>query len=139
QTANLLAAIRQVPFGVAEPAFGRDAGFYVFTLPLLRFLVTWGLMLCLVGLIATAVGYYLASQLRQERERQERAWLAEEPFALRRGRRAFEGVPERPALAWTTGAPHGTLALLGAGVFLALAVRFWLNTVELVYSPSGVV
>ncbi len=31
-----LKAIKGVPFGLKEPAFGRDVGFYVFTLPLLE-------------------------------------------------------------------------------------------------------
>src|SRR5262249_16945643 len=132
QTANLLAAIQQVPFGVVEPAFGRDAGFYVFTLPPLRALVTWALPLCLLRLIATAGGYYLAFQLQRERQRRERAWLAEEPLPLRYSRRALDDIPERPAPALTIGAPFGTLAHFGAGFFLALAARFWLNTVELV-------
>ena len=31
----------RVDFGVAEPQFGRDVGFYVFQLPFLSFLVDW--------------------------------------------------------------------------------------------------
>lgn len=47
------------PFGKVEPVFGQDAGFYVFTLPVLSFLQGWVLGVLLVVLIATVAYYFL--------------------------------------------------------------------------------
>lgn len=44
-------------FGVAEPIYGRDAGFYVFTLPALT-LVHQGLIILLLWIIATTIVLY---------------------------------------------------------------------------------
>lgn len=55
----VLAALNAVPFGVAEPAFGRDAGFYVFTLPVLSGLVGWAMGL----VVATLVAVWLVGQI----------------------------------------------------------------------------
>lgn len=45
-------AISQAPFGVADPQFGVDAGFFVFVLPAIEKLIAWAfqlVVLCLVG------------------------------------------------------------------------------------------
>ncbi len=51
--------IHQSPFGVAEPIFSKDAGFYVYSLPVYNFLVRWCSLA--LWLIAGIVGfsYYL--------------------------------------------------------------------------------
>ena len=46
-------------FGQTEPVFGQDAGFYVFTLPMLSFVQGWILGLLLLTLIATVAYYFL--------------------------------------------------------------------------------
>lgn len=51
-------------FGIADPQFHRDVGFYVFRLPFLSFLVDWLLVALLVLFIVTAVAYYLNGGLR---------------------------------------------------------------------------
>jgi uncharacterized membrane protein (UPF0182 family) len=51
-------------FGVRDPIFDLDAGFYVFRLPLYRFLVTWGAALTIVTLIGAASIYLLAQRIR---------------------------------------------------------------------------
>src|SRR5256885_6969471 len=48
----LLRYVNQVPFGTADPVFGRDIGFYFFTLPVLEFVRGW----LLVALIVIAIG-----------------------------------------------------------------------------------
>src|SRR5947199_8517360 len=48
----LLRWVNQVPFGATVPVFGRDIGFYFFTLPVLEFMRAW----LLVALIVIAVG-----------------------------------------------------------------------------------
>ena len=47
------------PFGQPEPVFGQDAGFYVFTLPMLSFLQGWVLGVLLLTLIVTVAFYFL--------------------------------------------------------------------------------
>ena len=48
----LLRYVNQVPFGIADPVFGTDIGFYFFTLPVLEFVRGW----LLVALIVIAIG-----------------------------------------------------------------------------------
>ena len=47
------------PFGQAESVFGQDAGFYVFTLPMLSFVQGWLLGMLLLTLVATIAYYFL--------------------------------------------------------------------------------
>ncbi len=47
------------PFGVADPIFSKDAGFYVFTLPLYSFLQKWCLAALFLVFIAVGLSYYL--------------------------------------------------------------------------------
>ena len=47
------------PFGQVDPVFGRDAGFYVFTLPVLSFIQGWLLGMLLLTLVATIAYYFL--------------------------------------------------------------------------------
>ena len=51
-------------FGYRDPIFGMDAGFYVFRLPFLRFLVGWLLVLLAVALLGTGLIYLIAGQVR---------------------------------------------------------------------------
>jgi uncharacterized membrane protein (UPF0182 family) len=48
-----------VPFGQTEPLFGKDLGFYVFTLPFLTYLQDWLLGLVFFTTIGTGVLYFL--------------------------------------------------------------------------------
>jgi uncharacterized protein len=50
-------------FGVTDPNFGRDVGFYVFGLPFWRFLQGWGVT-SLVVIIGLSLGTYAAGALR---------------------------------------------------------------------------
>ena len=55
---NLLRWLNGVPFGTTDPVFGRDIGFYFFTLPVLEFVRGW--LLAAVVLIAIGVvGLYV--------------------------------------------------------------------------------
>src|SRR2546426_18404 len=45
---QLLRWLNAVPFGVTDPLFGRDVGFYFFTLPILEFVRGWGIAAVLV-------------------------------------------------------------------------------------------
>ncbi|MBV8385807.1 MAG: UPF0182 family protein [Acidimicrobiia bacterium] len=53
-----------VPFGVKDPQFHRDVGFFVFQLPFLKFLVDWLFASTIIILIVTAVAHYLNGGIR---------------------------------------------------------------------------
>ncbi len=52
-------------FGLSDPIFGLDAGFYVFKLPFYRFLVSWMMGLVVVTLIGNALVYVFAGRIRE--------------------------------------------------------------------------
>jgi len=52
---TLRLALASVPFGLTDPQFGRDVGFYVFTLPALRVVGNWLPSVLVLTLIATIV------------------------------------------------------------------------------------
>jgi len=54
----------QVAFGVSEPQFGRDVGFYVFRLPFLTFLLDWLFVTMVIVVAVTAVAHYLNGGIR---------------------------------------------------------------------------
>jgi len=51
-------------FGVKDPQFGTDVGFYVFRLPFLSFLAGWLFAALLIVLIVTTVAHYLNGGIR---------------------------------------------------------------------------
>jgi uncharacterized membrane protein (UPF0182 family) len=61
---TVLLFLNRVPFGEAEPIFGRDFAFFIFTLPALELLRAWLIAAVLaVGAILAAF-YYLTSRIR---------------------------------------------------------------------------
>jgi uncharacterized membrane protein (UPF0182 family) len=55
----------RVPFGGrGDPQFGADIGFYVFTLPFLRFIFEWTFAALVIVLLVTAVAHYLNGGIR---------------------------------------------------------------------------
>ncbi len=64
---NWLLFTHGVSFGVKDRQFGMDAGFYVFKLPFLEFLVNWLIVSLIVILIFTAVFHYLNGGIRTQR------------------------------------------------------------------------
>ena len=51
-------------FGIKDPQFHQDIGFYVFRLPFLQFIAGWTFAALLVVLIVTAVFHYLNGGIR---------------------------------------------------------------------------
>ncbi|TKJ30929.1 MAG: hypothetical protein CEE40_03565 [Chloroflexi bacterium B3_Chlor] len=105
---TMLRYLNQRSFGVLDPIFSQDVAFYVFTLPVYRFLRGWLTEVLLFTLIATAA-VYLVVQLATWR--QFKLWLT--------GRAAFH------------------LAALGALFLLVLAWGYKLSAFELLYSQEG--
>ncbi len=59
QWVPLRLALASVPFGLRDPQFGRDVGFYVFTLPALRIVSDWLTAMLIFTTIATFVVHLL--------------------------------------------------------------------------------
>jgi uncharacterized membrane protein (UPF0182 family) len=54
----------RVDFGVKDPQFSKDVGFYVFQLPFLRFIADWLFAGLVIVLLVTAVAHYLNGGIR---------------------------------------------------------------------------
>ena len=54
----------RVDFGVKDPQFNKDIGFYVFQLPFLRFIADWLFAGLVIVLLVTAVAHYLNGGIR---------------------------------------------------------------------------
>lgn len=107
---EVLAFIHRQPFGVAEPLFGRDVGYYVFSLPVWRILQNLAFLLVVAALVILGIVYVTSGGLE-----------------LSENRIRFRDRPLRHMAA--------NVALL----FLVLAWGFRLDLAELVFSQRGVV
>jgi uncharacterized membrane protein (UPF0182 family) len=105
---NML-ALRGPAFGVEDPTFHRDVGFYIFTLPVLEGIQSGLLLLVVVTAIAVAVIYLIRLGVRF------RSW-GDVPWA---------------ALRHISG-------LVAVALFI-LAFGYWLRNYDLVFSQRGVV
>ncbi|MCL4864502.1 MAG: UPF0182 family protein, partial [Gemmatimonadales bacterium] len=106
---TVLQAMHATPFGVADPAFGRDVGWYVFTLPALTVFVDYLAGITLLTLVLVGVIYLL------------RGDIIPAPRAIR---------------VEPTAGMH--LAILLATSFLLTAIRLWLVDIPaLLYSTTG--
>ncbi|HEV2057245.1 MAG TPA: UPF0182 family protein [Methylomirabilota bacterium] len=102
--------VNATPFGATDPLFGRDLSFFVFELPLWRFLYG-GAMTLVIGTLLLSVATYVLL-------------------------RSLVLTAQGPRLA--AGARIHLLGL-GAVLLLLRALGFWLDRYELLYSARGVV
>ena len=102
--------LHRVPFGIQDPIFHRDVGFYMFTLPAYTAVYDWLFGWMFVALLIAAAGYYLDLAPLMMRG----VW------AIPRGVRVH-------------------LAVLGGALLLVRAVGFWLDAYGLLFSPRGAV
>jgi uncharacterized membrane protein (UPF0182 family) len=100
----------QVPFGDRDAQFGRDIGFYVFSLPLQRAVFGWLLFTLLMTTLLVVAEHWLLGGIQ--------------PAA--RGNRVAPHV-------------HAHLSLLLGCILLLKAWGYWLDQFSLVFSPRGVV
>jgi uncharacterized membrane protein (UPF0182 family) len=56
-----------VNFGIRDPQFNKDIGFFVFKLPFLMFVVNWAVVSLIVILVITTVFHYLNGGIRAQR------------------------------------------------------------------------
>ncbi len=60
---SFLQFIHATPFDIREPIFNKDAGFYVFKLPVYQFITGWYLIMVVLTFIAVLISYYLDSSI----------------------------------------------------------------------------
>ncbi|MCC7370551.1 MAG: UPF0182 family protein [Chloroflexi bacterium] len=109
----LLRFLNQVPFGVADPVFGRDVSFFVFTLPFLRSAHSW-LLGTFVLVATTTFAVYAVVSAYELGVNLERVMF---------------NLPRSVKL-------H--IALLAAVLMLLVGANHLLDVYELVYSTRGV-
>ena len=100
--------LHRLPFGVRDPVFGLDVGFYVFTLPAYAAVYDWLFSWLFVALLIVAAGYYLDLA----------PLLMRGVWAIPRGVRVH-------------------LAVLTGLLLLLRAAGFWLDGFGLLFSPRG--
>jgi hypothetical protein len=100
----------RVDFGVSDPQFGRDVGFYVFQLPFLAFVVDWLFASLIVVTIVTAADHYRNGGIRLQ----------------------VPGTRITPAV-------RAHLSILLASMALVRTVSYYLDRFEITFSTRGVV
>ena len=106
----VLQYLEATPFGQADPLIGRDAAFYIFTLPFLDF-VRLGLFAVVVLALVGSVATYVVT-----------AEIVIQPEGIRVGEQA-----------------RRHLLLLGAAIFLLFAWAAYLDMPRLLTTPAGIV
>ncbi len=102
--------LNRTSFGVTDPQFHQDVSFYVFTLPVIAFWRSWFMTLIILTAIGVAAVY--VGKMGAE--------IAEGRFRLPPHMRAH-------------------LSILGAFFLVGMALGYWTDTRELVFSARGVV
>ena len=105
----VLQFLNMTPFGEVDPIFGRDAAFYIFTLPFLDLVRYTGLGIVVLSLIGSAAAYVVTGQ------------LALGPEGLSVGSK-----------------PRQHLAMLVAVIFILLAAGAYLDMPRTLTTPGGI-
>ena len=105
----VLQFLNQTPFGEVDPIFGRDAAFYIFTLPFLDFVRYTSLGVAVLTFVGSAAAYVVSGQ------------LALSPEGLSVGPR-----------------PRQHLSMLVAVVFVLLAAGAYLDMPRTLTTPGGI-
>ncbi len=100
----------RVDFGIDDPQFGMDVGFYVFTLPFVSFLTSWLFAALVIVLIVTAAAHYVNGGIRVQ----------------------ITGERVTPQV-------KAHLSVLLFLLALVRAVGYWLDRFELTFSSRGAV
>jgi len=108
---NFLRYFNATSFGIADPIFNRDIGFYVFQLPFLKSIYGWLMGVLILTTLASVLVYYL--------------------------RRSFQFVPPQTLRVAPAARKH--LTLLVAILFFVGVAGVWISLNEILYSKRGVV
>lgn len=98
------------PFGVVDPLYSRDIGFYVFTLPFYQFLYSFFIATTILSIIVAALLYFAYGEIR----------------LTLRGLRFSKGARIH-------------LFMMAALLLLLTGIHFYLSTYDLLYSERGLV
>ena len=117
-------------FNTAEPIYNQDIGFYLFTLPFYKALQNWLLALLLAGVVTAIAVYLLKGVIKFNFIQVNTAGqkLTIEKLKL-----------ERQWQNYLQGKQRNHIIALLVAIAIAIAVDFWLERYDLLYSPSGVV
>jgi len=107
---TILMYLNRVPFGVNDPVFGHDIGFYLFSLPFLEYLRNWLSFAIGLILVIVLVVYVAKKAIRFE----YRKLSIEPPVKLH-------------------------LSLLLGAYLLVQAASFWINSRKILYSSQGLI
>ena len=105
---TFLQFLHRSPFGVSDPIFHRDVGFYIFTLPLYSFFQGWYLSTLFLVAIGVGLSYYLDQAI---------------------------GVQQNRLHIYPRVKSH--LGALGGLFLLGISWTYWLKLYDLMYSSSG--
>jgi uncharacterized membrane protein (UPF0182 family) len=111
QWESYLRFFHPTPFGIADPLFNRDIGFYVFQFPFLKHLYGWLMTVLILTTLATGFFYFL--------------------------RKSFHFVP--PQTLRVAAAARRHLAVLAALLFFVGTWGVWIAMTEILFSKRGVV
>ena len=104
--------VNRKDFGVVDPLFGTDIGFYVFRLPFLTFLVNWAFAAFMIILVVVGIAHYINGGIRGQ-------------------------VPRGSPRVLPAVKVH--LSAILAALALVKAADYWLSRYELTVSGRGVV
>jgi uncharacterized protein len=108
QWTTLRLALARVPFGVDDPQFGQDVGFYVFTLPAFEVIANWLWGLLILVTVLTAAVYFIGGGIQ--------------PWAR------FRGIAPHV---------KAHMSVLFAALVLSRAFSYWLDVWNLNFSARG--
>ncbi len=135
---TLLKFTNQVPFGIQDPVFGLDIGFFVFSLPFYQFIFSFLLATLALTIVLTVIAYLsLSSKIKvEEEEKAEKEEGGEEwGFFHARGKR--KSYKMKFSVAKEKLISHVSL-LIGL-LFFVFSFGFILNRYGLLLSKSGMV
>ncbi|AKK10556.1 UPF0182 family protein [Corynebacterium uterequi] len=110
---SALLFINRKPFGVADPQFGRDYGFYAFTLPALEILVSMFAIVLVVAFVVSLLGHYLLGNIR----------IASQEAGVQ---------------GYIAPAARAQLAVIAGLWMLTQVARFWLDRYTLLYTQHDI-
>lgn len=115
-------------FGVTDPLFNKDIGFYVFKLPLIKEIFSFLTGFLVFLMFSTAVFYIALMTFRPPLTQDD---FSEKIRNLRRGN-SLDFIQKR-VMALAT----NQILVIGIVFFCIVALRSYLSTFELLYSPRG--
>ncbi|EHQ35586.1 UPF0182 family membrane protein [Methanoplanus limicola] len=119
QWETVLMFLNQSPFGVLDPIFGLDAGFYVFSLPFFNLIANFVIGVVIFSIIVSFLGYLLESEILTLN-------FNEYPITEFKGQLKIDSfIPQ--------------LSVLLFFLFSAISARIWLARYDLLFTPGETV